>query len=48
MKKRFIKSFEEVAEFDVIINCTGLGSYELAGDEKVHAIRGQVTRVDTS
>lgn len=45
IKQKTIKSFEELTDFDVIINCAGLGSHELAKDNKVHPIRGQVTRV---
>uniref|UniRef100_A0A8C9WDG4 D-aspartate oxidase n=1 Tax=Scleropages formosus TaxID=113540 RepID=A0A8C9WDG4_SCLFO len=31
--------------YDVIVNCSGLGSRELLGDEDVHPVRGQVLRV---
>ncbi len=40
-----MKSFEELSEFDVIVNCTGLGSLDLAKDRNMHPIRGQVMRV---
>jgi glycine/D-amino acid oxidase-like deaminating enzyme len=33
------------ANFDIVINCSGLRARELAGDDKVHAYRGQVMRV---
>jgi glycine/D-amino acid oxidase-like deaminating enzyme len=31
--------------FDVVINCTGLGAREVAGDAAMHAYRGQLIRV---
>ncbi|XP_055379259.1 D-aspartate oxidase [Condylostylus longicornis] len=37
--------FVKNSNYDVIINCTGLGSKTLIGDKNVHAIRGQVARV---
>lgn len=37
---------DELAEFDVAVNCTGLGARDLvAGEVDLHAIRGQVNRV---
>lgn len=33
--------------FDVVINCTGLGSREINNDHSVIPVRGQVTRVNT-
>ncbi|KAG5683755.1 hypothetical protein PVAND_013020 [Polypedilum vanderplanki] len=55
MTKRFIKAggkletrklrdFDELKDADLIVNCTGLGGKEL-GDEQLHPIRGQITRV---
>ncbi|RWS02488.1 D-aspartate oxidase-like protein [Dinothrombium tinctorium] len=32
-------------EFDLVVNCTGLGSYELVSDKRLYPIRGQVLRV---
>lgn len=41
-----LSSVGELGEFDVIVNCTGLGAKELiAGELDVHPIRGQVNRV---
>ncbi|XP_057167129.1 D-aspartate oxidase isoform X2 [Ursus arctos] len=31
--------------FDVVVNCSGLGSRQLAGDSKIFPVRGQVLRV---
>ncbi|GMR37037.1 hypothetical protein PMAYCL1PPCAC_07232 [Pristionchus mayeri] len=41
-----VKSLHELtAEFDTIINCSGLGARDLVGDDQVSPIRGQVLRV---
>jgi D-amino-acid oxidase len=44
LETRKIQSFDDIRDADLIINCTGMGSREL-GDERVHPIRGQITRV---
>ncbi|XP_045400133.1 D-aspartate oxidase isoform X1 [Lemur catta] len=31
--------------FDIVVNCTGLGSRQLAGDSKIFPVRGQVLKV---
>ena len=38
----FDRAFEE---FNVVINCTGLGSKELCGDDQLYPVRGQVVSV---
>lgn len=44
--KRKLNSINEVAnDFDIIINCSGLGAYHLVGDKDVQPIRGHLTRV---
>ena len=43
--KQKIKSFNELSSFDVIINCTGLGARELAGDRFMRPVRGQLVVV---
>ena len=43
--QRKVKDFAELSEFDIIVNCSGLGSKGLTTDQDVHAIRGQVARV---
>lgn len=43
---RKIKEFDELKDYDVIVNCTGLFSKILASDEKMKPIRGQVARVN--
>lgn len=44
-----VNSFDDlIQDYDIIINCTGLGAKVLAGDQKVKPIRGQVARVHAS
>lgn len=45
IRKAKIDSFEQVTDYDLVINCTGLGTKLLTNDSKVVPIRGQVTRV---
>lgn len=40
-----INHFDELSDFDVVLNCTGLAARHLTSDHDVHAIRGQITRV---
>uniref|UniRef100_A0A182M103 FAD dependent oxidoreductase domain-containing protein n=1 Tax=Anopheles culicifacies TaxID=139723 RepID=A0A182M103_9DIPT len=43
-----VRNFDEIIlnrPVDLIVNCSGLGSLELASDKAVHPIRGQVARV---
>jgi D-amino-acid oxidase len=43
---RALATFDEAFdEHDVVVNCAGLGARELAGDNSMIAIRGQVVRV---
>ena len=41
VEKRKISSFNELESYDIIINCTGLGSHELVGDDALQPARGQ-------
>ena len=44
---RHLESLEEIAsDFDVIVNCTGLGAKQLVKDDLVHPIRGHIFRVN--
>ncbi|XP_071089049.1 D-aspartate oxidase-like isoform X2 [Haliotis cracherodii] len=46
VKQRKVKSFQEfVGEYDVVVNCAGLGAKALTGDEKLQPMRGQMMRV---
>ena len=40
-----ISSFDELSSYDIIINCTGLGSHELVDDKLLHPVRGQAVLV---
>ena len=42
---RKINDLKELSEYDVIVNCTGLGANQLVGDGTVQPLRGQVMRV---
>ena len=43
---RALATFDEAfEEHDLVVNCAGLGARELAGDDSMVAIRGQVVRV---
>lgn len=46
--RRKVNHFEELEDFDVVINCTGLGARHLANDALVVPVRGQVVRVKAS
>jgi len=45
-ERRKVLDFNEFADADLIVNCSGLGGKVLANDENSHPIRGQVARVD--
>eukprot|EP00794_Sanderia_malayensis_P000291 gene291-917_t len=45
IEKKYIESFEEVAEYDLVINCTGFGARKLCNDMSITPVRGQVMRV---
>lgn len=46
IERKRIESFEELADFDLIINCAGLGAQVLIkNDAELKPVRGQVMRV---
>ncbi|KAG7328398.1 hypothetical protein KOW79_008342 [Hemibagrus wyckioides] len=46
MKREKVTDLQQLAQsYDVIVNCSGLGSQYLVGDEQVHPIRGQIIKV---
>lgn len=46
IEQREIKSFDDIEnDFDMIVNCTGLGAKYLCDDHEVYPVRGQVLRV---
>ena len=47
MIQRKINNLNELSdEYDIIINCTGLGARELVGDLSVYPVRGQIIEVE--
>ncbi|XP_059176387.1 D-aspartate oxidase-like [Physella acuta] len=47
IQKRKINDIKELAgEFDIVVNCCGLGARELVHDEKVYPVRGHLVMVD--
>ena len=44
VERREVASLDEV-EADAVVNCAGLGARELAGDDSLVAVRGQILRV---
>lgn len=44
--QRTISDFSNIpTEYDLVINCTGLGAKELCGDNRLHPVRGQVVKI---
>lgn len=49
LKKQFVSNLKELAvDYDVIVNCTGVGACHLVNDSSVQPVRGQVIRVQAS
>ena len=46
VERRRIASLDELHSYDIIINCTGLGSRELIGDTTVQPAKGEIVLVD--
>ena len=46
VERRRIDSLDELHSYDVVINCTGLGSRELVGDTALQPARGEIVLVD--
>lgn len=47
-EKRVNSLDDLIQDYDVIINCTGMGARSLVNDQKMKPIRGQVARVQAS
>ncbi|MCI4382568.1 hypothetical protein PGIGA_G00016390 [Pangasianodon gigas] len=46
MKREKVTDLQQLAHsYDVIVNCSGLGSHSLVGDEQVYPVRGQIIKV---
>ena len=46
VERRKIDSLDELHSYDIIINCTGLGSRELIGDTAIQPAMGEIILVD--
>lgn len=46
LEQRKIANLDELSSYDIIINCTGIGSCELLGDRLMHPVRGQTVLVE--
>lgn len=47
VEQRKVNSLQELSDsYDVIVNCSGLGSKLLVGDDQMHPVRGQVLKVE--
>ena len=46
--QRDIASFDDLADSSLIVNCSGLGARELASDENIRSLRGQVVFIRDS
>ncbi len=46
LEQREVKDIQEaLADYSIVVNCTGLGCSELFNDELVHPVRGQVVKI---
>lgn len=47
LKTTTITSLDDIsAEYELVVNCTGLGAVELVGDTTMYPIRGQIVKVE--
>lgn len=46
-EQKNINDFNQLSSFDIVINCTGLGSRKLCNDETIIPVRGQVGLIET-
>lgn len=45
VEQRRVSSLDDLSGFDLIVNCSGIGSKTLAHDDAVYSVRGQVLKV---
>lgn len=45
IKEKEIYKLEELSDYEIIVNCSGLGAKKLCKDHKLVPIRGQVVKV---
>ncbi|KAK2826569.1 hypothetical protein Q5P01_020783 [Channa striata] len=47
VRQRKVNSLQELSDsYDIIVNCSGLGSKDLVGDTQVYPVRGQVLKME--
>lgn len=46
VEQRRVDSLQELSSYDLIVNCSGLGSKTLVNDPEVYPVRGQVLKVE--
>lgn len=47
MEQRKVRSLQELSHsYDMIVNCSGLGSKTLAGDDSMYPVRGQILKME--
>ncbi len=44
--QKTVSSFDEVSDYDLVVNCTGFGAKKLCADHDLVPIRGQVFKVN--
>lgn len=44
--QKLIKSFDELASFDIVVNCSGYGAKDLTSDPNLYQVKGQVFNVE--
>ncbi len=45
-QEKKISNFMDLADFDVVVNCAGIGAKWLTGDPLLEPVRGQVFKVN--
>lgn len=45
VERRKLSTLDELSDYDIVVNCSGLGASELVGDDGLTPVRGQVVSV---
>jgi D-amino-acid oxidase len=49
IEQKVLSNFDDaLSSYDIVVNCTGLGSKELCHDDRLFPVRGQVVRVESN
>lgn len=46
VKRGTVENFHQLADYDIVMNCTGLGARKLCNDHKLVPLRGQLVKVE--